>query len=193
MRWLTTSIVVLVILILMGVANVKKPGNDWEPRWFTNHSRGGLLLATTLPFTDGICWPTEFVDAFGNVIQAKQCILPGGRQIRFLGFGVTLTDGDAFAIADCDVMLTFNSSAQSWSQIELGDGRTPGNCITAPPGDDLDAVGEFCWIKNPDPVALTEDGSTFWLLAAGDGDATCADTAVLESVQMIVFYEERDV
>lgn len=180
---------------LLGAANFKTQ-EDWEPRLITRSMRGGLSFATTAPLSDVVCWSAKEGDAWANFLAIDECVLSPSRQIRILAFGVTLTDGDPFSMAPCDVRVQVNDVGEVWSRMELGTGRDPGTCVAGPPpGGDLNAAGEFCWKKNPNPVAITASPGTLTFLevAGGDGDGVCPDASLIDTVQVTVFIEQRSI
>lgn len=177
-------------LTLLAVGQ-KKPEHRWEPRWLIVYGNGPLDLATLIPFSDGMCVTGNLGDLWGDVFSVWPCLLMGGREIRWLGFGVAISDHSSFSIGNCDARLMSDGAGEAWSLMEFGDGRDPGNCIVAPAGDDLDEPGDHCWIANPDPQWLSDDGNFQWGIGLGDGDASCPDGTNMNALVFTVLYEER--
>lgn len=151
-----------------------------------------MALATTLPGSDHVCASNVYGDGIANTLQFGSCQLPANRAIRLLAFGVSVTDGNPLSLGDCDVWVGYNGSEETWSRIEIGNGRNPSCDVTSDSTDsDLDTAGETCLRKNPSPTELSDDGSTKFEISLGDGDGTCPDATTMDALNVMLIYQEK--
>ncbi len=158
-------------------SQVKKPNpRRWRSAWMAARQQSPLkaTFAVLFPLTDHFSLSTAHGDSTANITQLKLIYKQGAKLVRIRGYGVVIQDDTA--IGDCDMIVNLNGVLQEWSRIEFGTGRDPG-CDDAPPGGDLDAADELCWIVAPTPYTELDEGG--WVITVLDGDGTCVNGEVL--------------